>query len=536
MRKITGLIFILLSLFALVQCAKRGSPSGGEKDLEGPELIKAFPSNLSVSFKGQKIKLLFDEYVQLKDVQSQLVVSPPLKYNPEIKPQNRASKVLEIILKDTLQENTTYSFNFGQSIVDFNEGNPNDYLSYVMSTGPFIDSLQMAGIVDDALNAEADRYVSVMLYRVDSTYNDSTVYKKQPNYITNTLDSLIVFKLKNLSAGKYAMVALKDENNNTLFDQSQEKIGFLDRFIEIPKDSFIGIKMFKEIPNYRAVKPKLEAANKITFGYSGLAKDIEIKAWTNIPDSVKTRILKERGKDSLNFWFTPYEVDSLNFFVKHIPTQKVDTFTVKTRKIKADSLVITAEKRGNVPFSKPYYLEVNTPIHKLNEAQIFITDKDTLSVPFTAFIDSLENKMGLRFEVKPAQRFRIQMFPGAIEDLFENKNDTISYELATKPLEAYGTLRLQLKTTSSSQMIVQLTDEKEVVLREQIGTPSTEFFFEHLEPLNYKLRVIYDGNKNGIWDTGNYLKRIQPEPVSYFPELLEVRANWEFEETFILPN
>ena len=91
----------------------------------------------------------------------------------------------------------------------------------------------MAGIVDDALNAVADRYVSVMLYRVDSAYNDSTVYKKQPNYITNTLDSLIVFKLKNLSAGKYAMVALKDENNNTLFDQSQEKIGFLDRFIEI---------------------------------------------------------------------------------------------------------------------------------------------------------------------------------------------------------------------------------------------------------------------------------------------------------------
>lgn len=85
-------------------------------------------------------------------------------------------------------------------------------------------------------------------------------------------------------------------------------------------------------------------------------------------------------------------------------------------------------------------------------------------------------------------------------------------------------------------MIVQLTDEKEVVLREQIGGAATEFFFEYLEPLNYKLRVIYDGNKNGVWDTGNYLKRIQPEPVSYFPELLEVRANWEFEETFVLPN
>ena len=536
MRKITGLAFILLSLFAMVQCAKRGSPSGGEKDTEGPVLIKAFPSNLSVNFKGQKIKLLFDEYVQLKEVQSQLVVSPPLKYTPEISPQNRASKVLEISLKDTLTEHTTYSFNFGQSIVDFNEGNPNDFLSYVMSTGPFIDSLQMSGIVDDALNAEADRYVSVMLYRVDSTYNDSIVYKKQPNYITNTLDSLIVFRLKNLSAGTYAMIALKDENNNTLFDQSQEKIGFLDRFIEIPKDSFIGIKMFKEVPNYRAFKPKLEAANKITFGYSGLAKDIEITPWTPIPDSIQTRLLKEPGKDSINFWFTPFEIDSINFLVRHTPSQKIDTFTVKNRKIKADSLLIKPAQRGNLPFSRPYYIDVNTPIDHLNEEQMIITNIDTLAVPFSSFIDTVENRMGLKFNIEPEERFRIQLFPGAITDLFKNVNDTISYELTTKPLEAYGTLRLQLKTNSSSQMIVQLTDEKEKVMRTQIGRANDPFFFEHLEPMNYKLRVIYDGNKNGVWDTGNYLKRIQPEVVSYFPELLAVRANWEFEETFILPN
>jgi hypothetical protein len=113
MRKLTSLLFICLSLIALVQCAKRGSPTGGEKDEEGPELIKAYPAHLSVKFKGQKFKLLFNEYVQLKDVESQLVVSPPLKYAPEIKPTNRASKILEITLKDSLQDNTTYSFNFG---------------------------------------------------------------------------------------------------------------------------------------------------------------------------------------------------------------------------------------------------------------------------------------------------------------------------------------------------------------------------------------------------------------------------------------
>ena len=536
MRKLTSLLFICLSLIALVQCAKRGSPTGGEKDEEGPELIKAYPTHLSVKFKGQKFKLLFNEYVQLKDVESQLVVSPPLKYAPEIKPTNRASKILEITLKDSLQANTTYSFNFGQSIVDFNEGNPNDFLSYVMSTGSFIDSLQMSGIVDDAINAKVDRYVSVMLYRVDSTFTDSTIYKKPPNYITNTLDSLIVFKLKNLSAGTYAILALKDENNNTLFDQSQEKIGFLDRYIEIPKDSFISIKMFKEIPNYRVVKPKLEAANKITFGYSGLAQDLDIRPLLALPDSVKTRVLKERGKDSLNFWFTPTETDSLQFIVTHKILQKIDTFTVKTRKMKADSIIISPEKRGNAPFSRPYFLEVNTPIKAINSQKIIITNRDTLLVPFKSYLDTVENKIGLNFAIKTEERFRIQMFPGAIEDLFKNVNDTISYELSTKSKESYGSLSLKLKTSSSSQMIVQLTNENEEVQREQRGPSNQVFFFEYLDPQKYKLRVIYDYNSNGFWDTGDYLKKLQPEMVAYYPELLEVRANWEFEETFILPN
>lgn len=536
MRRIPSFLFICLCLLALVQCAKRGSPTGGEKDETGPELVRAYPANLSVQFKGQKFKLLFDEYVQLKDVQSQLVVSPPLKYTPEISPTNRASKILEITLKDTLQDNTTYSFNFGQSIVDFNEGNPNDFLSYVMSTGDFIDSLKMKGTVDDAFNSQADRYVSVMLYQVDSSFTDSVVFKKPPNYITNTLDSLVVFSLENLSAGKYAMIALGDKNNNTLFDQGQEKIGFYDRFIEIPKDSFVGIRMFKEVPNYRAMKPKLEASNKITFGYSGVAEDISISTLYPLPDSVKTRVLKERNKDSLNFWFTPFGADSIQFLVQHKTLDLRDTFTVKTRNIKADSLQIAPEKRDNVPLSHPYFLEVNTPLESIDNDQIFITNKDTLSVPFESFIDTLENKMGLRFKVVPEETFRIQMFPGALKDLFNNENDTISYALSTKALEAYGTLKLKLKSTSSSPMIVQLTNEKEEVLRQQIGNANQEFYFEHLNPSSYKIRVIYDLNGNGKWDTGNYLKKQQAEIVSYYPEILDIRANWEFEETFTLPN
>ena len=201
-KKLLSLSFLLLMGLALWQCAKRGNPSGGPKDVTPPELIRTEPENFSTNFEAQQIRLYFDEFIKLKDVQDQLIVSPPLKYPPEITPLGGASKYIQIIIKDTLQENTTYTFNFGQSITDNNEGNPNSFLSYVFSTGDYIDSLTLSGAVKDAFNRKADQFISVMLYELDTAYTDSTIYKNPPNYITNTLDSVPFFELRNLKAGK----------------------------------------------------------------------------------------------------------------------------------------------------------------------------------------------------------------------------------------------------------------------------------------------------------------------------------------------
>src|SRR5690606_27900732 len=132
-------------------------------------------------------------------------------------PQGSPSKYVELTIKDTLKENTTYTINFGKSIIDNNEGNPNSFLTYVFSTGTYIDSLMVAGAVKDAFKKSADSFISIMLYEMDSTYTDSTIYKRPPNYMTNTLDSAVVFRLKNLKAGKYAMFAIKDEGENHMF-------------------------------------------------------------------------------------------------------------------------------------------------------------------------------------------------------------------------------------------------------------------------------------------------------------------------------
>ena len=230
-------LFIVLScILILVSCAKKGSPSGGKKDRTPPVMVSSSPENLSTNFNGTKIEIEFDEYIKLKDLSKQLIISPPLKTQPIISPQGNASKVLSIEILDTLAPNTTYTINFGKSIEDNNEGNPYKYFKYVFSTGDYIDSLTLSGSVRDALNKTSDDFVSVMLYEIDSTFSDSVIYKEKPQYITNTLDSTNQFTLENLKKGTYFLVALKEKTENYMFNQQSDKIGFIKDYVTIPSE------------------------------------------------------------------------------------------------------------------------------------------------------------------------------------------------------------------------------------------------------------------------------------------------------------
>ena len=153
--------------------------------------------------------------------------------------------------------------------VDNNESNPYPYFRYVFSTGTYIDSLKINGVIEDALNDKPDNFVSVMLYEMDSTFSDSIVYKKKPNYITNTLDSTAQFQLDNLKAGDYFLVALKDNNTNFTFEQKEDKIGYKENIITVPSDSSYNVRLFKEIFDFKATRPSLVSGNKIAFGYEG---------------------------------------------------------------------------------------------------------------------------------------------------------------------------------------------------------------------------------------------------------------------------
>ncbi|WP_405412229.1 Ig-like domain-containing protein [Maribacter sp. Asnod1-A12] len=534
-RKILGFIFILIIILVSYQCAQRGTPTGGPKDITPPELTRADPPNLTTNFKGQKIRLYFNELVKLNDIQKQLIISPPLKNSPVLSPIGNANKYVEITIKDTLEPNTTYTLNFGQGIVDNNEENPKSFFTYVFSTGDYIDSLELKGVIKDAFNKKADDFVSVMLYKIDTSYTDSTVYKKPPNYITNTLDSAVIFKLNNLKDGKYALFGLKDASSNNLFDQKTDKIGFINDTINLPTDSIYLLNLFKEIPDYSVAVPSMEASNRISFGYYGEGSNILIETITKIPDTVRTKIIKDREKDTLNFWFTPYAMDSILFTITNESLQVKDTFKVKNRKVAFDSLKLSMSQNGNIEIDKPINLLSNTPLVSFDSTKIKLMDKDSVEIAYNLKLDTLENLIHFDFQIDPDQSYRMELVPGAVTDFFETSNDSVAYSFRTKSPADYGNLTLNLNGTKIEYpIILQLTNEKGEVLRETYSTEPQAYSFINLDPGKYQARVIFDSNENGKWDTGSFLERRQPEKISYYPNLIELRANWEKIETFNL--
>lgn len=535
LRRILAFFFVFFMALAFYQCARKGTPTGGPKDVTPPVLLKAEPENMTINFKTQKIRLYFDELVKLKDVQEQLIVSPPLKYQPLLTPQGGASKFVDITIKDTLLENTTYTLNFGQSITDNNEGNPISFLTYVFSTGSYIDSLELSGAIKDAFNKGADDFVSVMLYKIDSAYTDSTVYQKPPNYITNTLDSTVIFKLRNLKEGTYALIGIKDAAKDNIFNQKVDKIGFVQDTITLPTDSIYLLNLFKEEPDYGVIVPSMVAKNKISFGYFGNGEDITINTLTKLPDTVTSMVLKERDKDTLNYWFTPFEMDSLVFTLTNETLKVKDTFTVKNRKVGFDSLLLTLNQKGSLQFNKTLSILSTTPLVTADSSKINFINKDSLRVPYTLVLDSINNKLDLLFDLEANENYKMMLLPGTTTDFFGNTNDTLNYSFGTKSLADYGNLQLNITGNDIAYpIIVQVLNEKEEVQREIYAEASQVFEFNNLDPKNYLIRVIFDENKNKQWDTGNYLKKIQPEKVSYYPGVIEMRANWEKIETFIL--
>lgn len=529
MRQINFLLIFVVLAISLFSCAKRGSISGGPKDTIAPRMIRSIPANFSTGFNGKTVRIEFDEFVKLKDANKQLVVSPPMQNPVRISP-SAASRYIEVTFNDTLRANTTYSLNFGQSIQDNNEGNPLSQFKYVFSTGTYIDSLQLSGIVKDALEPVPDEFISVMLYERNETFVDSVIYKRPPNYITNTLNASD-WQLENLKEGEYLLMAITDKNGNNTYDPRSEKIGFINDIVRIPNDTIYALEMFKEQPAFSVTRPFQETGNRLTIGYTGSPKDakIEVRDGNNLLRTIATK-LPER--DSLRIWIPPVTADSL--LVTAQTTAYERSQWVKFKPQKADSLVIAVDSRRPMTLREPFSLISTTPIVQTDTTLISVKTKDSASVQFSVLPDTDNQTMTIDFPREPDTSYHIALLPGALTDFYGQVNDTLTFRADTKSSSQYGNLRVALENARAPAYIVELTDNKGAV-KYSIVTTGAAVDFRWITPATYTLRVIYDENQNAVWDTGNYLEKRQPERVVYYPSPIEVRANWDVEQPFILP-
>lgn len=519
----------------MFSCAKRGSITGGLKDTLAPVLKYSSPENMSTNFKGDEIILGFDEYVKLKNLNKQLIISPPMKYEPLILPTN-ASKVITIKIKDTLQPNTTYSFNFGQSIADNNEGNAINQFKYIFSTGPYIDSLSISGQIKDAYEKNVDNFVSVMLYEVNDTFKDSVIYKQSPRYITSTLDSLRTFKLENLKAGKYLLMALKDKGVNNRFNPKDDKIGFIKHYITVPNDTVFELELFKETLPLKVLKPIQASGNRLYLPYDGkqnfkISKPkIVLKNHNEVLESIVTQFPK---KDSLQVWYKPIKVDSLSMEVSAPNYDKKYTFKIKDQK--KDTLNITAVQSGILNFRDRFTLETATPLVKFDKSKIKLINKDSIAIDFTTEYNEFEQKLYVDFKKEPLEKYKFTFLPGALTDFYDKTNDTLVYKLTTKEYSDYGNLVLNLQNVKRFPIIIEATNAKgDIVYASDYSEGKTKIEFNTLLPDKFTIRIIYDDNKNKIYDSGSYLKRTYAEEVFYYQTSVDVRTNWDVDQAIDL--
>jgi hypothetical protein len=524
-------LYALIAGFILVQCAKRGNPTGGPVDEKAPEILREFPDNYSTNFKNQTIKIVFDEYVKFEDLNKQLVISPPLKTTPIITPQGGTAREIEITITDTLQKNTTYVLNFGQSIVDNNEANPYPFYKYVFSTGNYVDSLTLKGKISNALEYKTADFVNVLLYEVDSTYTDSAIYKETPNYVLNTLDSLNTFSMENLREGTYRMVALKEENSDLRFDPKRDLIGYISDYVKVPSDNEYEIRLYKQIEDRDIKRPTHESKNRIHVGYTGSIEGLKIRA---VDSSLieKSRFTKLDKKDTLQYWFQPSkELDSI--LIEGTASKFSKEFMVPLKDLKKDSLTIS--KYGDFKLRSNIHLSATTPMQIIDPSKLGLMDKDSTAVRFMTRLDSLKNILTVAFDKEENQRYLLTIYPDAVTDFFGFSNpDTLRLNYSTRSTRDYGNIFVTIENGDQFPVIVQVVTKDLKVVAEQVARSNDVYEFLLVDPDTYYLRIVYDQNNNGKYDPGNYLLQQQPERVQYLKKEVRLQPNWDVNETISL--
>ena len=581
-------IFIIIAAAVMYSCANIGNPSGGPIDKTPPIFMRSNPTPNAVNVKDRKIEIFFDEIVTLKDPSTKIIVSPAQTEMPRMSALGRK---VTVELVDSLLPNTTYTIDFSNSIQDNNEGNAIDNFAFAFSTGSVIDSMRVSGYVLDSRTLEPMQSVVVGL---QSNLADSAFHKEKLQRVALTNDRG-QFTIRNVSPGSYHIFALKDLDRDYKFGNPTEDIAFLDSIIvpsigsreaadtvyndlnEIdtimratrpayfPND--ILLSMFNEDrkSQYLANNLRVDSTRiSLTFAAaSDTLPSLSIVGRNDVPNQWYT-LERSQTNDTLTYWIRPPHLVSADTLMVATTYLRTDTasnlswgtdtlkFTFQRQKAKkkkkneeTDSLEqirfmeLHPLANGTQEVYAPLLLQTGTPIERYSREAFHLQRKlqnDTTFYPAEiksiALRDSTQSRRDLMLKVdwEPGAAYTLAVDSLAMTDIYGLQTKPLKVDFNVRKMEEYGNIVFNIPAVRDSAIVELLDGTEKIVLRAPVKSHRAELL--NLLPGKYYARLFIDRNGNGKYDTGNYDMHLQPEETVYYPGAINLKKNWDVEQTW----
>ncbi|MCX6197724.1 MAG: Ig-like domain-containing domain [Bacteroidetes bacterium] len=538
----------IIILIALIQfgCANESVPTGGKKDEKPPEAKKISPTNKSLHFNSTQIKITFNEFLKETGF-TQTLISPPQDKRPEFHVEGRT---LTIKLKSPLRDSTTYTINFADDVKDLNEGNTTSNFSYVFSTGDFIDSQKISGSVMLAKDNTNQEGIVVSLYPKDS---GDGILKSKPFYFAKT-DKAGQFKIENIKAGKYLAYALKDQNYNYIYDQPNELIAFSDSILDLTDSVKAEVRLFLFDENKK--KAQLDMVKALSPGQLQISYNRPISNfkldWRGLSKEDFAYIYPTN--DTIIYWYSKYYIQKDSFYLSANDTI-LDTARLELKFVKQDSLftgnnILSAgvnqsnrskedtAKRVDFTFqefNKAVKINLTRPCININETKrLHLFEDSSANYSELKFTVDEKTKQSITadFQKKENAKYSIEIPDSTVQDIFGKWNRKLVYKFITNAKNSYGNLHITLKTQHpENYYVIKLLDASNTTVEEFFFTGNGErkVSAENILAGSYKFVVIEDTNKNGVWDTGIFKDKKQPEKIFTYKESYQLKGGWDLD-------
>lgn len=533
-------------IVVLASCANEGAPSGGKKDVAPPKIKYANPDNKTLNFRANKIKIRFNEFIVQTLNPQEIVVSPPMDKAPKMIVEG---KNLYISLKGKLKENTTYTINFGDAVKDINENNVYKNLTYVFATGPVLDTAGLSGTVSNIADKDLDNII-IGLYPIDSI---DGILRSKPYYFAKT-DKSGSFAINNIHPGKYWVYALRDQNLNYIYDQPNELIGFKDSVIELTDSSKLrfNLTVFEsKNHNPKLIDAVAMAPGKVLISYNAPIFNLKLNTDLYAPTDF---VELYPSKDTLIYWYSNTYIkkavfalvandsltDSTRVDLKYMSkdsTNNIQKYAlyIENQQIKADSNSKTPVVQNSQSPFKPLILNLSRPVDSINESKSLVIVND-----------STKKRDNISFSLDPKTKRTLSIATPQLEgmphtliipdstfrDIWGWWNRSMTYKWTADTKDNYGNIILSLKFENPEKYYIFRildADNKAIETFYYVGNKEKKLTLKNVKAGIYHLQVVEDTNKNGEWDSGDFIFKTQPEQINNYKETYELKGNWDLE-------